>query len=67
MEIKEKELLDFCRWYKEHHGEKSERNVFDTALCGYFHVSPKEAKQMVRICKHSMIVREWKGFIRIVR
>lgn len=50
--VSDRELQDFCKWYKEHFGKSGERkSVVVVCLCGHFHTFPKNANELLKRCK----------------
>ena len=50
--VVDKDLQDFCRWYKDHFGRaEDEKDVVVTCLCGHFHTYTKKAKELLGRCE----------------
>ena len=50
--ISDKELSEFCQWYKQHY-RKVEAYECAVLICmsGYFHTIPRKAKSLLERCK----------------
>ena len=47
--ITDKELREFCKWYKNHFRKDSDvESVFVTCMCGHFHSYPKAMKDVMK-------------------
>lgn len=55
-EITNNELMDFCVWFADWHGNTTPQSVFTTCLCGYFHTYTKVANKLLTRCKKLKLV-----------
>lgn len=49
--ITDNDLMAFCEWFADFHGNTTSPSVFTTCLCGHFHTYTKAANQLLERCK----------------
>lgn len=66
-ETSDKELWEFCQWYKHHYGKREDvESVFITCMCGHFHSYPKAMKEVVKRMADIGIIKKEKDRVTIL-
>ena len=54
--ITDNDLMAFCEWFADFHGNATMPSVFTTCLCGYFQTFTKAANQLLKRCMRLKLV-----------
>lgn len=64
--VTDNDLMAFCEWFADFHGNTTSPSVFTTCLCGYFHTYTKAANQLLKRCMRLKLVNVKSGDLTIV-
>ena len=64
--VTDNNLMAFCKWFSDFHGNKTSPSVFTTCLCGFFHTNTRTANQLLKCCKSLKLVNVKGGELTIV-
>lgn len=54
--ITDNDLMAFCGWFADFHGNATMPSVFTTCLCGYFQTYTKGATKLLKRCERLKLV-----------
>lgn len=54
--ITDNDLMAFCRWFADFHGNTTMPSVFTTCLCGHFQTYTKGATKLLKRCERLKLV-----------
>jgi hypothetical protein len=66
MKVTDEELRESIAWYKDYYRSKTtNKSIFETYLCGYFHSYPKGVRPIIDRMKELGLVKMKQGMVEV--